>query len=79
MTNPRRRVIAAFFAIFLLALTAPVTSAHAALETSDPVAGGTIASPYVLVFRFDEALKSDGSSVGRSEGRSGMSTHFLIV
>jgi methionine-rich copper-binding protein CopC len=63
MTNPRRRVIAAFFAVFLLALTAPVTSAHAALETSDPVAGGTIASPYVLVFRFDEALKSDGSSV----------------
>jgi methionine-rich copper-binding protein CopC len=63
MTNRRRRAIAASFAIFVLAVSAPVALAHAALETSDPPAGGTIASPYVLVFRFDEALKSEGSSV----------------
>lgn len=62
MTTPRR-VLALFFAVFVLALSAPATFAHASLETSDPPEGGTIASPYVLVFRFDEQLKSDGSSV----------------
>jgi methionine-rich copper-binding protein CopC len=63
MIQLRRRLVAASFSTFILALTAPVTLGHAALETSDPPAGGTIASPYVLVFRFDEALTSAGSSV----------------
>jgi methionine-rich copper-binding protein CopC len=63
MTTLRRGLLAASSAVFVLALAAPVTLAHAALETSDPAAGATIASPYVLVFRFDEALKTDGSSV----------------
>jgi len=58
-----RRLWAGFFAVFVLALLAPATFAHASLETSDPENGGTIATPYVLVFRFDEELKADGSSV----------------
>ena len=58
-----RHASAVLFAVLMLAAAAPITSAHAALETSDPLDGGTIASPYVLVFRFDEELKSDGSSV----------------
>ena len=58
-----RHAGAVLFAVLVLAVSAPATSAHAALETSDPLDGGTIASPYVLVFRFDEELKSDGSSV----------------
>ena len=58
-----RRVPAVFFAVFVLAVSAPATFAHASLETSDPEDGGTIATPYVLVFRFDEELKADGSSV----------------
>jgi methionine-rich copper-binding protein CopC len=58
-----RRVLAAVFALLVFALSAPATFAHARLEASDPAEGATIASPYVLVFRFDEELKADGSSV----------------
>jgi len=58
-----RHAGAFLFAVLVLASSASTACAHAALETSDPVDGGTIASPYVLVFRFDEELKSDGSSV----------------
>ena len=49
-------------------LSAPATFAHAALLESDPPDGGTIAAPYVLVFRFDDQLKSDGSSVVVRDG-----------
>jgi methionine-rich copper-binding protein CopC len=59
----RRRVCAVFFGVFLLAMSAPAAFAHASLETSDPENGGTISTPYVLVFRFDEELTADGSSV----------------
>jgi methionine-rich copper-binding protein CopC len=58
-----RHAGAVLFAVLVLATSAPAIFAHAALETSDPLDGGTIASPYVLVFRFDEELKSDGTSV----------------
>jgi len=58
-----RRLAAALLALFVFVLSAPATFGHASLETSDPEEGGTIATPYVLVFRFDEELKADGSSV----------------
>jgi methionine-rich copper-binding protein CopC len=58
-----RRVFAVVFAMFVLALSAPATLGHASLEESDPPDGDTIATPYVLVARFDEELKSDGSSI----------------
>jgi copper resistance protein C len=63
-----RRVLALSFAMSVLALSAPAAFAHATLLESDPSEGGTIATPYVLVFRFDEELKSDGSSVVVRDG-----------
>jgi methionine-rich copper-binding protein CopC len=58
-----RRALAVFFAMLVLVLSAPATFGHASLEESDPPDGGTIATPYVLVARYDEELKSDGSSI----------------
>ena len=58
-----RRALAALFAMSALAASAAPAWAHAQLLESDPAEGGTIASPYVLVFRFDDELKAEGSSV----------------
>ena len=60
---PRRRALAALLAVLGLALAAPAVFGHATLTDSDPVEGGSIATPYVLVLRFDEELNPDDSSV----------------
>lgn len=68
MTTLYRRVLAALFAVCVLALTAPATFAHAQLVESDPPDGGSIASPYVLVMRYDEELKPVESTVTVRDG-----------
>jgi copper resistance protein C len=57
------RFVAPLFAVVLLLLTVPAALAHASLVESDPVAGASITTPYVVVLRFDEELKPIDSSV----------------
>ena len=57
------RFLAPFFAVGCLLLSVPIAFAHASLLESDPVAGGSITPPYVVVLRFDEELKPFDSSV----------------
>jgi methionine-rich copper-binding protein CopC len=58
-----RRLAPAVFGLFALFATVSGASAHAKLEDSDPLENGTIATPYVLVARYDEELAADRSSV----------------
>lgn len=58
-----RRFGPAVIASLALLSTAAGAFAHASLEASDPAEGGTIATPYVLVARYDEELSPDQSSI----------------
>lgn len=58
-----RRLAPALFASLALFATVSGAFAHAKLEDSDPPENGTIATPYVLVARFDEELAPAESSV----------------
>jgi methionine-rich copper-binding protein CopC len=58
-----RRFGPALFASFALLSTASGALAHAALESSDPAEGESIATPYVMVARYDDELTPDGSSL----------------
>ena len=57
-------VAAAIGAVLAIAALPVIALGHAELVSSDPPAGGTIAStPYTLTATFDEELTPDGSSI----------------
>lgn len=58
-----RRCAPVLFASFALLSTAAGTFAHATLESSDPAEGESIATPYVMVARYDQELAPAGSSI----------------
>src|SRR6266516_3526849 len=58
-----RRLAPVLFASFALLATASGALAHATLESSDPAEGQSIATPYVMVARYDEELAPVGSSI----------------
>jgi methionine-rich copper-binding protein CopC len=62
MTYLRRRA-PVLFASFVLLATASGALAHATLESSDPAEGESVATPYVMVARYDEELSPVGSSI----------------
>jgi methionine-rich copper-binding protein CopC len=63
MTDQQRRGVALAGAIACLLLCATAVLGHAALTEADPADGATIATPYVLVFRYDEQLDPAQSSI----------------
>jgi hypothetical protein len=64
MTTLRRRRCGASSPCSCMAVSAPPTvRARSPRDVRSTEMAGPIASPYVLVFRFDEELKADGTSV----------------